>query len=210
MRPGWFVWSNCYRDGYRTVHFWETVSVVLQHQPTTSYDMRGSLQEDVLPVDGVGKGVEQFALTLTWSAVSDLGPPAYATADLLFNGAPVWSVTRQHQNDLDPYQHTEMFVVDQSFTFGVPFSFQADVGVSGNGFTDSGQYELYSSAQLTVTLSPSLPEAPPPVPEPGTLPLVVSGSGILTACSLRPRRCRLAILTHPKPSDRIRVIPVRP
>jgi hypothetical protein len=101
-----------------------------------------------------GQGIIAFMLTWLWTAENDLTAGNAATADFWFNGTEVWQVDKGGMNYDPTFPHTQTIVLNEPFTYGVPFSWQGDVEVLGNGH---GVAQTYSSLAVVPII----------VPEPG-------------------------------------------
>lgn len=130
-------------------------------QGTNHLDLTTSLQDTVTETGGIGPGTEEFRLAFNWQGVGDPGSPM-EMADLLYNGMVVWSEQKAQHNREDPLPHTETILIDEPFSFGQPFTFQAEVGLSD---TESG---IFASSQA----SASLAVVHQAIPEPRTIALV--------------------------------------
>jgi hypothetical protein len=116
--------------------------------PTFSF--QSTFTDFLLPVGGNGPGTVEFTLTYTSGGLADVGNATDA-ADFWFNGTSAWS-----QSDFVCYVppspdcfHTSTIVIDEPLTYGVPFSYAAEVSVTGSGAAGGSNSLAITSAILT-------------------------------------------------------------
>lgn len=144
----------------------------------STFSLQSTFTDSLLPVGGSGSGMAEFILTYSYTGLVDLGG-AQGAADLLFNGVQVINIHPPFCSAPPPsapcVQYTQpqqiVEVIDEPITYGVPFSYQADDFLSGQGtilFGLSNGLAISTSLPTGGTLAE--------VPEPGTLWLCVIGS----------------------------------
>jgi hypothetical protein len=136
-----------------------------------NYTVSGRMQDTVTETNGVGLGTERFVIVFDWFSLDDPGF-ADAQASLSYNGVVVWSEDHPAPGHTDAFNHESIATVDEPFTFGQPFTFEAIVTASGGPFGFSSL--ALSNGTLSVTNSDLLA-----VPEPSTWLSVLVGFGLL-------------------------------
>lgn len=146
--------------------------------PLTMFSLQSTFTDSLLPVGGSGPGMVEFILTYSYTGLVDLGS-AQGAADLLFNGVQVINIHPPFCTAPPPsvpcVQYTQpqqiVQVIDEPITYGVPFTYQADDFLSGQGMI---LYDLSNGLAISTSLPTggTLEE----VPEPGTLWLCTMGS----------------------------------
>lgn len=149
--------------------------------PVPGFSLQSTFTDSLMPVGGSGSGTVEFTLTYTWSGLNDLGFDQ-GSADLLFNGSSTHAWDFQSHACLTPPEvwcpggisaltRTEVATVDEPVTYGVPFSYQADLLLSGGG---SGL--LGTSNQLVVSTSLLTGGQLVELPEPASLGFCAIGA----------------------------------
>ena len=151
-----------------------------------TFSFRSNFTDSLTAVGGTGPGTVEFTLTYTWGGLEDIGA-ANDAANFSFNGASAWSESAQVCNT-PPIPNcpggttnTIQKVIDEPVFYGTPFSYAADVGVTGSGH---GVYEFNS---LTISSALLTGGQLIEVPEPSSLSLY--GVALL---ALFLRSCRLS------------------
>src|SRR5579864_5264605 len=130
----------------------------------STFDFK-STQTDTLSFPGTGPAMVTFTFDLTWGAGNDITAGETAFADFWFNGAQVWTVQKPGFNfELPPFGPftTQTIVLTEPIQLGTPFTYQADVEVTGGG-NGIG----YAKSQITFDSIT--------IPEPNALSLVAVG-----------------------------------
>lgn len=129
-----------------------------------SFNYSSVMDDTITNTNGTGQGIEEFAITFVWDSLNSPGS-ADSAASLSYNGAIAWQQDEPGHGHTMPNPTTSTAIVDELFTYGVPFSLEARVAVSGTGGLS------YADGTLSISESDS-----GQVPEPG--------SGLLVTCGL--------------------------
>jgi len=122
----------------------------------SSFDFKSTATDTGL-FDGTGPAQVTFTLDWTVGAGNDLTAWENATADFWWNGVEIWSDSKYGYNWEAPPFTTRQIVLTEPIQLGVPFSYQADVEVTGGG-------NGVGYAKSTLLIEP--PADPLPTPEP--------------------------------------------
>jgi len=156
---------------------------------TSRFDFK-STATDTITFPGSGPAQAVITLDLTWGAGNDAGAFEDDTADFWLNGTKVWSAEKFGFNIEIPQFTTHQIVLTEPIELGSPFSYQADVELTGGGVGFG-----YGGVTLVIDSIASIT-----TPEPNALWLVAVGlAGMLL--SLRffvTSRCCNKALCNPR------------
>jgi len=140
-----------------------------------AFSFQSTFKDSVLAVGGTGQGTVEFTLTYGWTLSFNDSGFGTMSSDFLFGGIPVWSKSDQSCQFGEPCwsfffacPNPKTFgcplnvttIIDEPITYGIPFSYQADVSSFGGAGIYAVQNGLNISAMLIT--GGQLIEAPEP------------------------------------------------